>query len=126
MAQYRSAAEMLWGDAGRHAVNRFADLNRAYWAGALLPTPIVIGLTSYGRADGLTRCRRQPGQARITLASRLFANLRRLDDVLLHEMVHLELALAGRDTGHNTNSWCRRTVELSLPVLGHAIAVAPV
>lgn len=120
---YREAASRLWGEAGAYAVDSFVRLNDIYFAGALPPLPIVIGITAYGHCIGLTRHHALP---RISLACWAFRSTRSVDDVLLHEMVHAELILAGLDSKHNAQPWCDRIVELSPMVVGRTIQAQPV
>ena len=47
-------------------------------------------------------------------------------DVLLHEMIHASLILAGLDSGHNSGPWCAEVERLSPPVLEASVKAAPV
>ena len=122
--QYRGAAVMLWGEAGAFVNDAFVRFNAEYFGGRLPPLPIVIGLTAYGHCLGLTRSK--PQLPRISLASGIFRASREVEDVMLHEMLHAELMLAGVSPKHNDAPWCRRITELSPAVLGRTIQVAPV
>jgi SprT-like family len=129
LTEYRRAAEILWGDAGAYAVDEYERLNAAYFAGELPPLPIVIGLTAYGRTVGL--CRHtgpwSGGLPRITLAPKTFAaGALEVTEVLLHEMIHARLILAGLDSGHNSRPWCAEVERLSPLVLGASVKAAPV
>lgn len=123
MTEYRDAAVTLWGDAGalahdlyaKHRANHFADLPESL--------PIVIGITAYGRCLGLTRTGWQHGP-RISLESRRFAQGENvISDVLLHEMAHASLALAGLESGHDSNAWYAMVRKLSPAVLGCELEV---
>lgn len=125
--EYREAAVRLWGDAGALAVDTFARLNTTYFGDRLPPVPIVIGLTAYGKCLGFTR--HEPKGLplpRISLASPKFDNVRVVEDTILHEMVHVELHLAGLYPKHNGLPWCQRIEELSPAVLGHGVRAVPV
>jgi hypothetical protein len=131
-ADYRLAASILWGAAGRFAVDEQRRLNRRYFGDALPPLSVVVGLTAYGRCLGLTRPRdrsRWTDQVpRITLASNLFASgTGAVSDTVLHEMVHAKLMLAGQNPQHNATPWCAEICRIS-PLLdgGRAILAAPV
>jgi hypothetical protein len=102
---------------------------RADNEGDLQSLPIVIGLTPYGRTVGL--CRHtgpwSGGLPRITLAPKTFAVGRlEVTDVLLHEMIHAKLTLAGLPSDHNSRPWCAEVERLSPAVLGTSVEVAPV
>jgi hypothetical protein len=130
-ADYRQAASVLWGAAGRFAIDEQERLNRRYFAAALPPLPVVIGITAYGRCLGLTRGPEhltwRTRVPRITLASNLFAEgSARVSDLLLHEMVHAKLILAGLAWQHNSRPWCEEIMRLSPLVADRAILAAPV
>ena len=72
--------------------------------------PMVIGITAYGKCSGLTRHSSETfNSPRISIASNLFsAGRRAVDDVVLHEMIHSSLMLAGKAPWHNLRSLVRR------------------
>jgi len=126
---YRNAAALLWGDAGRYAVDAFERINVDVFDGMLPPIPIVIGLSAYGHCIGLTRSKVDwIEHPRISLVPKLFNRdgLRTVDDVLVHEMLHASLMLRGRDARHNLAPWCEEITRLSPIVLGHEINAHPV
>jgi hypothetical protein len=128
-ADYRLAAEVLWGEAGAWAVDEYQRLNGLYFEGKLPPVPVVIGLTAFGRCLGLTRPHGAWGQElpRISLQSGLFAKgTLAVSDVVLHEMVHAKLMLAGVDPSHNAKPWCAEVERLSPLVLGQTVHARPV
>jgi hypothetical protein len=128
-ADYRLAAEILWGEAGAWAVDEYARLNARCFAGELPPLPVVIGLTAFGRCLGLTRYRGEwpGGLPRISLQSGLFARgTGAVGDILLHEMVHARLTLAGLDPRHNGGPWCAEVERLSREAFGAAARAEPV
>lgn len=126
---YLNAARVLWGDAGEFIVSEYDRLNREHFRGQLPPVPMVIGMTPYGRCIGLTRASgpwtgRTP---RITIASNLFEiGSAAVSDVVLHEMIHVKLQLAGEDSSHNSVGWCGELERLSPAVLGYPVQAAPV
>lgn len=119
---YRTAASTLWGDAGTAVHDSYAR-----WRAELFPElpeqlPIVIGITAYGACIGLTRYR-QDG-ARISIASNLFAQGRRaVDDVMVHEMLHVYLGQCGENPAHNGEPWYGAVRRLSPAVLGRELDV---
>lgn len=120
---YRSAAEALWGEAGAYAHHAYTRLRTEHLPALPAELPIVIGITAYGHCLGLTRSDWEDGP-RITLASNLFAaGHRRVDDTLLHEMVHAALILAGRNPAHDAEPWYDTVRRLSPTVLGHDLEV---
>lgn len=127
LADYRRAARCLWGAAGVFAVDTFDRCNALYFDGQLPPTPIVIGLTAYGRCLGLTRPDGVEDGPRITLASTLFKRgALAVADTIVHEMTHVRLILTGENSAHNAWPWCREITRMSPLLLGHAISAAPV
>jgi hypothetical protein len=140
LAEYRIAAETLWGAAGAYAADEFARLNREHFDGEIHPTPIVIGITAFGRCLGLTRPTGHVVKPRITLASNIFCVTQHgaemgtapicgsamVTDTLLHEMIHVLLIQRGEDPSHNGNPWCAELERLSPVILGHPIKAAPV
>ncbi|ETT26917.1 hypothetical protein RR21198_0016, partial [Rhodococcus rhodochrous ATCC 21198] len=61
---------------------------------------------------------------RITIASNLFAKGNRaVDDVMVHEMLHTSLILAGKPSDHDTEDWYATVRELSPRVLGQSLDV---
>ncbi len=128
---YRKAAEILWGDAGRWACDEFDRLNAILFSEQIPPLPIVIGLVAFGKCLGLTRGRGNwlggTELPRITLASNRFAGgTNRISDTLLHEMVHAKLILAKLDPSHNARPWCAELERLSPVVLGRTIQANPI
>jgi hypothetical protein len=127
--QYRTAARVLWGEAGAWAVDEYERHNACYFGGKLPPVPVVIGLTAYGKCLGLTRHCGEWSESlpRITLWSALFAaGTGAVSDVILHEMVHVRLMLTGEDPRHNGKPWCAEIVRLSPLVLGQTVQAKPV
>jgi len=130
---YRDAATLLWGQAGAWSVDEFARLNREYFADELPPLPIVIGIMPGGKCRGVTHlkqrgCRHRSTCAcgwRISLASNEFVNLGAVSDTLLHECLHVALALRGQNPEHNGEPWCSEINRLSA-VLGLECDAAPV
>ena len=119
---YRDAATTLWGEAGTYACAAY-DRFRPLYPDVPASLPIVIGLTAYGHCIGLTRTHWVYGP-RITLHSNLFARGRRhVDDVMVHEMLHVWLYLTGQDTDHDSVQRYAAIQRLSPAVLGHAIDV---
>ena len=39
---YRPAAALLWGDAGKLAPGEFARINREHFSGSILPIPLIM------------------------------------------------------------------------------------
>jgi hypothetical protein len=125
--QCRVAAEIAYGEAGVYAVEEFDRINRWLFDGALPPTPIVIGLTAYGRTRGF--CRGQSADRpvpRITLHPLIFGARNRVTDMIIHEMLHAFLMSEGREHKHNTKPWCEMIEKLSPAVLGLEIHARPV
>ncbi|MBJ7605368.1 MAG: hypothetical protein JF885_03520 [Candidatus Dormibacteraeota bacterium] len=123
--EYRVAAERLWGQAGAFTVDRFIDLNARYFGNSLPPLPIVIGLTAYGKCIGATKSK--PALPRISIASFAYKKgARYVEDIVLHEMLHAQLMLAGLNPDHNASPWCAAITSLSPAVLGRSIKAAPV
>ena len=118
---YRCAAIALWASAGAYVHDAYTRLLPLF---PELPPqlPIVIGITAYGHCSGLTRCDWQHGP-RITIASNEFRQCRKVDDVMAHEMLHAALALAGKDTAHNSDDWYSAITRLSPAVLHRTIEV---
>lgn len=127
--QYREAGRVLWGAGGVYAVDEYVRLNQTYFAGELPPVPIVVGITAYGRCIGLTRHEGDWKEElpRITLASNLFGDgPGAVSDVLLHEMIHVKLILAGLDSAHNGKPWCAEVERLSPIALGLEVNAKPI
>lgn len=127
---YALAACVLWGDGGAYLLAEYARHNARYFGGRLPPLPVVIGITPYGKCNGMTRPIGRWGYGevpRITIASKLFASgTVAVSDVLLHEMIHAKLILEGADPSHNGRPWCEEIERLSPLVLGEACKAAPV
>lgn len=124
---YRYAAGLLWGIAGTFLVDEYQALNARYFADELPPRPIVIGLVAYGGCLGLTRHDGPWIGPRITIAPELFRRgTRHVADVLLHEMIHTKLILAGEYAKHNGQPWCRELMRLSPLVLGVECQAEPI
>jgi len=120
---YRAAAEVLWGGAGVYVHDAYAHLRAKHFPDLPDELPIVIGITAYGACRGLTRLDWSSGP-RISVASNLFGQGRlRVDDTVLHEMLHADLFLAGRDTEHQGDDWYAEVRRLSPAVLGHPLDV---
>lgn len=127
LAEYRHAATLLWGEAGRYIVDTFDEHNRTYFDGALPPVPMVIGLTAYGHCVGLTRAHNGRTLPRISIASPWFGHGHHaVADTVLHEMIHAHLVLGGYSPEHNGHPWCEMVMRLSPAVLGHEVAAEPV
>jgi len=145
---YRAAATTLWGEAGAAVHDAYA-----HWRTELFPElpeqmPIVIGITAYGACVGLTRYRapsrlpivigitagvdgaeptvfrRDSIPARISVASNVFAHGRQeVEDVMVHEMLHVHLEQRGEDPGHDGEPWYAAVRRLSPVVLGRELDV---
>lgn len=121
MMSYRDAAAKLWGVAGAYAYDSYSRLRSEFLPDLPGELPIVIGLTAYGHCIGLTRYADEP---RISLFSPLFGKgLRQVDDVLVHEMLHASLMLAGLNAAHEGKPWHDAITRLSPAVLGCEIDV---
>lgn len=119
---YREAAAALWGEAGEFAHDVYAR-NRQLFPGLPEQLPIVIGIAAYGHALGLTRAGWAHGP-RISLASGEFSRGRnRVEDVMIHEMLHVWLHLRGRAIHHDSDAWYAAVRELSPTVLGRDLDV---
>lgn len=119
---YRDAATLLWGDAGAYAHDAYTRWRPLF---PELPDelPIVIGITAYGHCVALTRTGWQRGP-RISIASNLFKiGPRRVDDAMVHEMLHAWLAVTGQSTAHDSEAWYAAVRRLSPAVLGHPLDV---
>jgi hypothetical protein len=122
MTSYREAATALWGEAGTYAHDTYDRLRAEFYPELPLQLPIVIGLTAYGHCIGKTL---QGGhwetEPRITLFSPLFHRRLRVDDVLIHEMLHASLMVTGRNSDHDSADWYDAVNRLSPAVLGFAL-----
>ena len=117
------AAEVLWGPAGSYLYAAYRCLRATYFPDIPAELPLVIGLTAYGHCIGLTR-HPWPQTARISLAPGVFATGEGMvDDVLLHEMLHVHLAEAGLDPKHAGEPWYTAVRRLSPAVLGQPLDV---
>lgn len=119
---YRAAATALWGEAGAFAHDAYGRARRLY---PELPAelPIVIGITAYGHCTALTRSGWRYGP-RITIASNLFARGRnRVEDTVIHEMLHAWLHVTDQDPQHDNPNWYQAVSRLSPQVLGHDLDV---
>jgi len=132
---YADAAALLWDTAGQYAADQFSRLNHDYFDDTIPPMPIIIAMIPYGVCLAWTA--RRPGWLtdlpRITLPPELFngsdrvrGGERRVTDVLLHEMAHASLMLAGHDSRHNARPWCDLITRLTRQLLGKEILAAPV
>jgi len=121
---YRSAAVALWGEAGRYAHDSYARIRAAHFPELPEQIPIVIGLTAYGGCLGLTRGGWEHGP-RISLHSTTTFGRgpRYVDDVLLHECLHVWLHLTGRNPKHDSADWYTAVRRLSPAVLGRELDV---
>lgn len=120
-----AAGEALWGEAGAYVYASYRRLRLAHFPALPDELPIVIGLTAYGHCLGLTRTPWEHG-ARITLAPLLFRQGRRMvDDVLVHEMVHVDLVMGRQDPRHESDAWYAAVRRLSPVVLGHPLEGEP-
>ena len=119
MTSYRDAGQALWGDAGAYAYDTYDRLREAHYPELPAQLPIVIGLTAYGRCNGLTRYINPP---RISIWSPLFQQGRRqIDDLLAHEMLHAWLHITGCDPDHDSRDWYDAINRLSPAILGRDI-----
>ena len=120
----RDAAIKLWGEAGAYAHDAYARFRKLYFPDLPEQLPIVIGLTAYGHCVGLTRVGWEHGP-RIGLHSTMlfWKGNRRVDDTLLHEMLHAHLMLAGLNYDHDGPDWYEALRELSPTVLGHELDI---
>lgn len=127
-ADFRHAAGLLWGDAGRWAVDESERWNSEAFDNELPPLPIVIGLTAYGRS--LAVCR-YPGSnrplPRVTIHPSEFntEGLRHASHVVLHELLHAWLMLRGENSTHNAAPWCGAIVRLSRRLFDLEIVAIP-
>lgn len=119
---YRDAAEALWGEAGVCAHDAYDRFRQELFPGDLPgQIPIVIGITAYGHCEGLTRSGWSHGP-RISLSSSAFGRGRRyVDDIVVHEMLHVWLALSGLQAKHGSADWYEHVRRLSPAVLGHEV-----
>ncbi|MPZ14359.1 MAG: hypothetical protein GEU73_08030 [Chloroflexi bacterium] len=121
MTSYREAAVALWGEAGAFAHDAYGRW-LALYPGLPEQLPIVIGITAYGKCWGLTRPTWEH-DPRITLSSSIFAKgTRVVDDVMVHEMLHVWLAMTGQEIHHNSQAWYEAACRLSPAVLGHELS----
>jgi len=87
------------------------------------PLPIVLGITA-GAGGAEPTCFRRDSTARISIASNVFAHGRRaVDDVMVHEMLHVHLLQRGEDPAHDGAPWYAAVRRLSPAVLGHELDV---
>jgi hypothetical protein len=128
LADYRQAAQILWGEAGAWSVDEYQRLNDLCWGGSLPPVPVVIGLVAYGRCLGLVRPQGGwGGLPRISLASNHFQDgSAAVADTILHEMLHIHLLFNGLCGDHNGRPWCAEVERLSPLVLGMEVQARPV
>ncbi|WP_261624353.1 SprT-like domain-containing protein [Nesterenkonia marinintestina] len=121
---YREAAALLWGEAGDYVHDAY-QRHRHLFPGIPESVPMVIGLTAYGRCIGLTRLDAELLRTpRISIASTLFERGRRaVDDVVVHEMMHLHLAHTGKRTDHRSADWYAEVRRLAPEVLGRELDV---
>jgi hypothetical protein len=131
MTSYREAATALWGQAGAYIHDSYARSRAAYFPHLPEQVPIVIAerMRCLGTADPAA-LRDTPG---IVIDPAWFGSLpaamkialpsgaRMVDDQLMHDMLHLELARRG--TGHRDGSeaWDGLAEELSPEVLGRKL-----
>ncbi|MDQ6796480.1 MAG: hypothetical protein M3011_00405 [Actinomycetota bacterium] len=116
------AATRLWGPAGGYLYAAYDRLREQVFPDLPAELPMVIGLTAYGHCIGLTRS--WPSGARISVAPKVFAEGERMvDDVLVHEMLHVSLIGAGKDPKHAGDSWYAEIRRLSPAVLGRELDV---
>lgn len=119
----RDAAIALWSEAGQYAYDTYSRLRDEHYPNLPDQLPIVIGLTAYGHCLGLTATHWDYGP-RISIFSPLFGHGRhRVDDLLIHEMLHARLYLDGVDTKHDSESWYDAVRELSPAVLGRELGI---
>jgi hypothetical protein len=110
------------GPAGAYVHDFYARVRAVHFPDQL---PIVIGITAYGHCAGVTRGDWQHGP-RISVESRLFdLGRRQVDDLLLHEMLHVALILAGQHRKHAGDAWYSEVRRLSPVVLGQELDVRP-
>jgi hypothetical protein len=116
------AAATLWGQAGIYLYAAYYRLRDQHFPELPAELPMVIGLTAYGHCIGLTRS--WPTGARISLAPGVFARGEGMvDDVLVHEMLHVALIAAGQDPKHAGEPWYREVRRLSPSVLGRELDI---
>ena len=84
----------------------------------------MIGLTAYGHCVGLTSGRWEHGP-RISLHSTMlfWRGARRVDDTLVHEMLHASLMLAGLNPDHDGEEWYGALRRLSPAALGRDLDI---
>ncbi|MPZ26507.1 MAG: hypothetical protein GEV12_08620 [Micromonosporaceae bacterium] len=108
----------LWGEAGAYVHDVYDQCRARLYPELPTTLPIVIGLVAYGHCLGLTRGGWEHGP-RITIFSSLFkAGRLRVQDTMIHEMLHAALMVAGRDPGHGSEDWYAAVRRLSPAVLG--------
>ncbi len=116
------AAADLWGPAGGHLYAAYGRLREQLFPELPAELPMVIGLTAYGHCIGLTRS--WGAGTRISVAPKVFAGGERMvDDVLVHEMLHVFLIGAGKDPKHAGDPWYTEIRRLSPAVLGRELDV---
>lgn len=116
------AAATLWGPAGEYLYAAYDRIREQLFPELPVSLPMVIGLTAYGHCVGLTRS--WPTGARISVAPKVFAQGERMvDDILVHEMLHVSLTAAGQDTKHAGDPWYAGVRRLSPAVLGRELDI---
>jgi len=116
LQDYMAAAELIYPGLGESTYAEFNRFNRLYFGGELPPMPIQWHHTlPYGRSLGLA----YPHQV-IHLG--IYSHRQwcvtdgRLtpfgEHVLLHEMIHQHLFIAGLDSNHNSESWCSEIMRI--------------
>lgn len=116
------AAAVLWGPAGEYLYATYGRLRNELFPELPASLPMVIGLTAYGRCVGLTRS--WPTGARISVAPNVFAQGEHMvDDVVVHEMLHVSLLTRGDDHKHAGDPWYAEIRRLSPAVLGRDLDI---
>lgn len=121
-ASLAHAGAALWGPGGAYLYAAYERLQSRLFPELPPELPMVIGLTAYGHCIGLTRS--WPSGARISVAPKVFAEgARMVDDVLVHEMLHVSLMQTGLDHKHAGEPWYSEVRRLSPKVLGRELDV---
>lgn len=122
LADMRRFAVVAWGTFGGSVVDKWAELNDAYFGGRLQPVPIVLtnaqpfgsryAFCSYGGELGRTITLNVP-----RLHHRLLAD----NCTLLHEMIHQFLNETGESAAHSSCGWRREIMRLHHIITGQEI-----
>jgi hypothetical protein len=120
---HRFAVE-AWGPIGTAIVDKWVELNAAYFGGALRPVPLVITNTlPFGRRLAFCSYSGPNNPGRTITLNIPQAHYRLLADnnTLLHEMVHQALFERGEYPGHDGEPWRREIMRLTKLITGREI-----